>query len=53
MTPQNKNAIRKEMERGEKALKASQLLCENGFYEDEGLRSTIAYFREKVRKRES
>ena len=34
MTPQKKNAIRKEIERGEKALKAARLLCENGLYED-------------------
>lgn len=34
MTPQKQNAIRKETERGEKALKAAQLLSENGLYED-------------------
>jgi len=34
VTPQKQNAIRKEIERGEKALKSAQLLSENGLYED-------------------
>jgi uncharacterized protein (UPF0332 family) len=34
VTPQKQNAIKKEIERGEKALKAAQLLSENGLYED-------------------
>jgi len=34
VTPQKQNAIRKEIERGEKALRAARLLCENGLYED-------------------
>lgn len=34
MTPQKDSAIRKEIERGEKALKAAYLLYENGLYED-------------------
>jgi hypothetical protein len=34
VTPQKQNATRKEIERGEKALEAAQLLCEHGLYED-------------------
>ncbi len=34
MTPQKTNAIRKEIERGEKALRAAQLLLDNELYED-------------------
>jgi uncharacterized protein (UPF0332 family) len=34
VTLQRQDAVRKEIERGEKALKAAQLLSENGLYED-------------------
>ena len=44
MTPQKTNAIRKEIERGEKALKAAQLLLENGLYEDAISRAYYATF---------
>jgi len=34
VTPQKTNAIKKEIERGEKALRAAQLLLDNELYED-------------------